>query len=201
MKEDFHPSINFAEIAERMQSFLAKNVILEDEIPSGPVGTILKKLNSIENSIEGYHWFIILVISLLYQVLILLTSFEGDPQSEKMADKMKEFNIKYGNSLGRIDPISGNMVIFYLYKGLSVFFGGIQHILDPKINRMFADMPEYRDFKFMYAAIFKTIALFLQIVFVQIPVCFLVESCYKKNSKVFKALLTLVCLTASGLYT
>ena len=79
MKEDYHPSINFAEIAERSQNFLAKNVILEPEIPSGVVGVILKKLHGVENDIEGYHWFIILVVALFYFILIILTSFEGDP--------------------------------------------------------------------------------------------------------------------------
>ena len=62
-------------------------------------------------------------------------------------------------------------------------------------------MPNYEEFKMVYAVVFKSVGLFLQIIFVYIPVCFLIESCYKKNSKVFKALLTLVCLTTSGMYT
>ena len=79
MKEDYHPSINFAEIAERSQNFLAKNVMLEDEMPKGVVGKVLKKLNTVENNIEGYHWFIILIVALLYMMIILATSWNGDP--------------------------------------------------------------------------------------------------------------------------
>ena len=123
MKEDYHPSINFAEIAERSQNFLAKNVMLEPEIPTGVVGKVLRKLHGVENDIEGYHWFIILIVALLYMIIILATSWNGDPQTEILAQKMKTFNIKYGNSLGKIDPFAGNLLIFYLYKGFSVFFG------------------------------------------------------------------------------
>ena len=127
MKEDYHPSINFAEIAERSQNFLAKNVILEDQIPSGVVGTILKKLHGIENEIEGYHWFIILVVALLNLLLIIFTSVNGDPQTEIMAKKMSDFNIMFGKKLSAMDPLAGNLLIFYLYQGFSAFFGTIQH--------------------------------------------------------------------------
>ena len=85
MKEDYHPSINFAEIAERSQNFLAKNVMLEDEMPKGFVGKVLKKLNTVENNIEGYHWFIILIVALLYMMIILSTSWNGDPQTKILA--------------------------------------------------------------------------------------------------------------------
>jgi hypothetical protein len=59
--------------------------MLEPEIPTGVVGKVLRKLHSVENDIEGYHWFIILIVALLYMILILATSWNGDPQTEIMA--------------------------------------------------------------------------------------------------------------------
>ena len=61
---------------------------------------------------------------MFYMIIILATSWNGDPQTEIMAEKMKTFNLKYGNSLGKIDPIANNLLMFYLYKAFSTFFGG-----------------------------------------------------------------------------
>lgn len=97
--------------------------MLDQEIPSGAVGKVLRKLHTTENDIEGYHWFIVLIVALLYFGIIVATSWNGDPQTEILAQKMKNFSIKYGNSLGKQDPFAGNLLIFYLYKGFSVFFG------------------------------------------------------------------------------
>jgi hypothetical protein len=55
--------------------------MLESEIPTGVVGKVLRKLHSVENDIEGYHWFIILIVAMFYMIIILATSWNGDPQT------------------------------------------------------------------------------------------------------------------------
>ena len=83
MKEDYHPSLNFAEIAERSLNFLTKNVIHEKDIKEN--ASILGRLLKVENEIEGFHWFATFVISAFFLLLILASSFGPDQQTQKLS--------------------------------------------------------------------------------------------------------------------
>ena len=46
----------------------------------------------------------------------------------------------------------------------------------------------------------KIFALLLSMISISIPTSFIIESLYKKNSDIFKSLLTILCLTSCGLF-
>ena len=198
MKEDYHPSLNFAEIAERSLNFLTKNVISENEIKEN--ASIFKRLSKIENEIEGFHWFATFLISTFFVTLIVASSFEPDDQTQKLAQIIKEHNLLHGHQVGKLDPFSSNLLVVYIFKLLSLIFASMQHYMKPEINMTFIEHLDYSEFYQMYALIMKIMALFLSVLFISIPTSFIVESLYKKNSNVFKLLLTVMCLTACGLY-
>jgi hypothetical protein len=120
MKEDYHPSLNFAEISERSMNFLTKNVISQKEITEN--ASILGRLSKIENSIEGFHWYVTLGIVIIYFNLIILTSFSPDEHTRNVASKIKEFNLKHGHKVEDMDPFGDNLSVVYVYKCLSVVF-------------------------------------------------------------------------------
>lgn len=54
MKEDFHPSLNLSEVAERSLQFLDKTVILyKNQYSNRAVNFIMKLLNKLDKSEDG----------------------------------------------------------------------------------------------------------------------------------------------------
>ena len=198
MKEDYHPSLNFAEIAERSLNFLTKNVISENEIKEH--SSVLGALSRIENYVDGVNWYVTMMIVLFFFSLIFITSLQPDDHTRKIAAKIKEFNLKYGFKIEDMDPFSDNLSVVYIYKCLSVLFSTIQHVWSPKLNGEFLHHVDYEENSFLYAIILKGGALFLSVIMISIPTILIIEKTYKKNSNIFKALLTILCLTSCGLY-
>jgi len=58
MKEDYHPSLNFAEIAQRSLNFLNKNVIFINVDPAKEEDAAASKAVVIENRYSAFYRFI-----------------------------------------------------------------------------------------------------------------------------------------------
>ena len=125
-----------------------------------------------------------------------------DPATEstyKLLDS--KFNYDSGITYGQVHPFTDNMLVFAVYKGLALFFGAIEHAVNPETSPSFGRlMPIDQNQLFIMLAL-KGFALFLQCCLVHAPIAFLVESVYKKNSNTFKTLLVAITLTAISLYT
>ena len=59
---------------------------------------------------------------------------------------MKEHNILHGHQVGQLDPFSGNLLVIYIYKLLSITFSSLQHYKLPEINYTFYKHLEYEEY-------------------------------------------------------
>ena len=142
MKEDYHPSLNFAEIAERSIRFLDKIVIKKDDQQSQSVmHGILLKVQSFEKNFAVDHSLLAIYVTILNLIILVANTLLFPPSVTQDKDSLKKtieqiqkYNPRYGIGLKEVDPFADNLVVFYFYKLLAFIFSAIQKSMYPTMK-------------------------------------------------------------------
>ena len=120
---------------------------------------------------------------------------------------MQRFNFKYGTSLNNIDPFADNLLVFYLYKSMAMFFN-VWHdlvIQKPQLNELFSKVPKFEENETLYILFLHWTAIFLQFCLLYVPLTYIVDTIFKNKSRYYKILplllsfVTICLLTLSGI--
>ena len=84
-----------------------------------------------------------------------------------------------------MSPILDNMISYYFYKGLSM---------------LYKNQGSFDDNQIFYSLTLRFISMFFTCLFIHVPLTFLVESIYKKNSNTLKTLLVALLLTTCTVF-
>lgn len=84
---------------------------------------------------------------------------------------------------------------------MALCYAACEQIVNPRTTKLFFYVLELKGFYLFYALSLRITALVLQFFLIYVPVSFIIENIYKKNSNTFKSLLLGICLTACTLYS
>ena len=194
--EDFHPSLNFNFMSEKAMLFLDQNVILAANIDSlSMTQFVLKRVAKLPK--EKFQTLFLLNGGLVYAIQQIFFPFEISWTRDQY-ELLRTFLTKYGNNVVDIDPFADNLIVFYLYKTLSLAFAAYHDMFGPtpEINRILMNLPSYDENSHLYQVVLVSISLFLQFAFIVVPLTFIVETIYKKGSPIFRVVPILTCITA-----
>ena len=91
MKEDFHPSLNFAEITERSLQFVEKSVIKRGQIGGwGILESVLSVFTTLDGVLGGNRWLLAVMMSFLNFTYVLISLAVMPPVVTKEHDSLKE---------------------------------------------------------------------------------------------------------------
>jgi len=91
MKEDYHPSLNFAEITERSLQFVEKSVIKRGQTGGwGILESVLNVFTALDSLVSGNRWLLAVMMSLLNFTYVLISLVVMPPVVTKEHDSLKE---------------------------------------------------------------------------------------------------------------
>ena len=117
---------------------------------------------------------------------------------------MQKFNFKYGTSLRNIDPFADNLIVFYFYKSLAMFFNIWNDLVTRKkanINELFSNVPDFGKYEKFYNLVLIGTAVFLQFCIVYVPITYIVDTIHKNKSENYKIVPLILAFTAISLLT
>ena len=123
-----------------------------------------------------------------------------DDGTNEMVQLLRTFSGRGGIRVDKLDPLSSNLIVFHFHQGLALIFALLRRALQPGAGQGSGDLLDYEQYRLVYQLSLKSIAVLVQCIMIFIPVAYIIETLYKKNSSLFKTLLTLVCLTACVFY-
>lgn len=170
----------------------------------GILEMVLGLFSFIDGIFGGNRWVLAWFVAVLNMAYVMVTVLVMPAAVSEQHDSLKEelkliqrFNSKTGLGIKDISPVSDSLVVFYLYKGLALLLDQIQAKTGDPQQPQLTLTSEYR---ILYHLILNGIAISLQCLLMFLPMISIIEASYKKNSSLFKTLMSLMCLTTTIFY-